>query len=333
MTSEDFFRSAVAWLDWQHPIAHPAWSWSISRRASSMVMEYISPGIKSSDGASLGRLVMGIQQTIAGKNFPMVAENASESPMLVGLQEALKLLGVESLVAVALRDGEQDIGILVVQECGKRRTFRGNDLAALEAISEQIVMAVANVRLRNLMKALAVTDERSGLLARDSYLTCLASEAERMRTQKSPLTVGLLQFVAVAQANGGKKSEGSRKAEDPTLDDFIQRFSCNVMQQLRQNDIALKYSSRVLALVLPGATTKDSAPVMEKMRRLAINTASGTGTAPPEIIAGFAEAIREGTMDNVDRVTELINRLEWALDDAVKEGGSNVKIVSPPLTP
>jgi GGDEF domain-containing protein len=295
-----------------------------------MVMEYISPGIRSSDGASLGRLVMGIQQAIAGKNFPLVAENVAESPMLAGMQEALKQLGVDSLVAVPLRDGDQDIGILVLQECGRRRTFRGNDLAALEALSEQIVMAVANVRLRNLMKALAVTDERSGLLHRDSYLTCLTSETERMRTQKTPLTIGLLQFVNPGGKSSGAKGDHGRAPEDKVLDEFIDRFSGTVMQQLRQNDIALKYTLRTLALVLPGATSKDSAPVMEKMKRLAVNTAAGSGANPPEIVAGFAEAIRDGTMDNVDRVTELINRVEWALDEAQKFGGGVVKIIDPP---
>lgn len=296
-------------------------------RPPSMVMEYISPGVKSSDGASLGRLVMGIQQSIAGKNFPLVAENVAESPLLAGMQEALKLLGVDSLVAAPLRDGDQDIGVLILQECGRRRAFRGNDLAALEALAEQIVMAVANVRLRNLMKALAVTDERSGLLHRDSYLTCLTSETERMRTQKTPLTVGLLEFV---NSNSGAAGANGHKGDDKVLDEFIHRFSGAVMQQLRQNDIALKYTSRVLALVLPGATGKDSAPVMEKMKRLAINTAAGSGVNAPEMVAGFAEAIREGTMDNVDRVTELINRVEWALEDASKSGGGTVKILEPP---
>ena len=231
-----------------------------------------------------------------------------------------------SLVAAPLRDGDQDIGVLILQECGRRRSFRGNDLAALEALAEQIVMAVANVRLRNLMKALAVTDERSGLLHRDSYLTCLTSETERMRTQKTPQTIGLLQFRPAPVADDGN----GRKGDDNALDDFIHRFSGTVMQQLRQNDIALKYTSRVLALVLPGPTGKDSAPVMEKMKRLAINTAAGSGMNQPELLAGFAEAIREGTMDNVDRVKELINRVEWALDGAAKAGAGTVKILEPP---
>lgn len=289
-------------------------------RPPSMVMEYISPGVMASDGASLGRLVMGIQQAIAGKNFPLVAENVTESPMLAGLQDALKSLRVDSLVALPLRDGDQDNGILVLQQCGQRRAFRGNDLAALEALAEQIVMAVANVRLRNLMKALAVTDERSGLLHRDSYLTCLAAEAERMRTQKSPLTVALLQF-----------SDGDGKAaDDKAMEGFMNRYSGAVMQYLRQNDVAVKYTSRTLALILPGATSKDSGTVMEKMRKLCINTAAGSGVAPPQIAAGFAEAIREGAMDNTDRITELINRLEWALDEAAKTGGSGVQVLAPP---
>jgi tetratricopeptide (TPR) repeat protein/GGDEF domain-containing protein len=305
--------------------------WQVSRcvaglatqnRPPSMAMEYIAPGIAASDAPRLGKLVMGLQQAIGGKDFPVVAENVEESPVLAGLQDTLAALQVESLVAIPLRDGDQEIGILVMEQCGQRRSWKGNDLAGLEALAEQIVMAVANVRLRNLMKALAVTDERSGLLHRDSYLTCLLSEAERMRTQKTPLSVILLQF-SLPEPRSGDAKKGKE------MEEFLQKFSAAVMSQLRQNDMAVKYGLQTLALILPGATGKDASSVTEKMRKLTQSTWNSGAGNPPHLIAGVAEAIREGTMDSADRITELINRLEWALEAARAGGEDAVKLLEP----
>jgi GGDEF domain-containing protein len=309
--------------------------WQVSRcvaglatqnRPPSMAMEYIAPGIAASDAPRLGKLVMGLQQAIGGKDFPVVAENVEESPVLAGLQDTLAALQVESLVAIPLRDGDQEIGILVMEQCGQRRSWKGNDLAGLEALAEQIVMAVANVRLRNLMKALAVTDERSGLLHRDSYLTCLLSEAERMRTQKTPLSVILLQF-SLPEPRSGDAKKGKE------MEEFLQKFSAAVMSQLRQNDMAVKYGLQTLALILPGATGKDASSVTEKMRKLTQSTWNSGAGEPPHLVAGVAEAIREGTMDSADRITELINRLEWALEAARAGGEDAVKLLEPPAVP
>ena len=62
----------------------------------------------------------------------------------------------------------------------------------LKTIAEQMVLAVSNVRLRTLMKTLAVTDEKSGLLKRPSYLDVLLSEVRRSLQQKTPMTLDAL---------------------------------------------------------------------------------------------------------------------------------------------
>jgi GGDEF domain-containing protein len=105
------------------------------------------------------------------------------------------------------------------------------------------------------------------------------------------------------------------------------------MGQLRQNDMAVKYGANTLALILPGALGKDAANVMEKMRRLAASTAGAAPEGPPHLAAGVAEAIREGTMDSTDRVTELINRVEWALEAARQAGSDALKLLDPPALP
>ena len=156
--------------------------WQVSRcmvglaalkQPPTMVLEYIATGMKASDGSVLGKLVMGLQQILVERKSPLVAESVSKERQLAQLKTQITTLQVESLVAVLLREDDQPAGILVLEQCDGERSWTQEEVAGLETLSGQIILAASNARLRSLMKTLAVTDEQSGLLHRDSYLTCL----------------------------------------------------------------------------------------------------------------------------------------------------------------
>jgi diguanylate cyclase (GGDEF)-like protein len=209
---------------------------------------------------------------------------------------------------------------LILEQCGSTRHWTRNDLAALETVADQISLAASNARLRALMRTLAVTDETSGLLHRDSYLTCLISEAERMREQQTPLAAAVLRF---------SKPDGGRKG-DEILDNFLQQFRTAFASHLRQNDIPIKYDGRSLAVILPATTGKQAVLMVEKMRKLASSFSLPGAAAPPVMAAGVAEAVLEGDMDSTDIITELINRVESALEEAQSAGGASTRVLEPP---
>ena len=88
----------------------------------------------------------------------------------------MQALTIESLLAVPLMDAGEQAGILILEQTTPRQ-WRHTDIVVMKTIADQMVLAVSNARLRNLMKTLAVTDEKSGLLKRSSYLDVLLSEA------------------------------------------------------------------------------------------------------------------------------------------------------------
>jgi len=307
--------------------------WQVSRcvvgvlapnRPPSMALEYISPGIQPSDPILIGKLLMGLQQIVLEQGSSLVVENVAHTPALSSLQNFLKTLQVESLAAILLREEGQPMGLLVLEQCGSPRSWKLNELAGLEALAEQIVLSVTNVRLRNLMRTLAVTDERSGLLHRDSYIPCLLSEAERMQTQQKPLTGALLQFSPEGQQPAGKQP--LRSSEE-----LIQSVSGTIVSHLRQNDIAVKYGAHSLALILPGTSGQEAVTVVEKLRRLltASSAADPTKAGPPRMATFIGEAVQERGMENVDVVTELINRLEAAAQSAPVAGDGSIRLLAP----
>jgi diguanylate cyclase (GGDEF)-like protein len=176
-----------------------------------------------------------------------------------------------------------------------------------------------------LMKTLAVTDEKSGLLKRPSYLDVLLSEVRRSLQQKTPLTLMLLHF--------GKASAMVKELGEAAVESLMQQIGQSIASHIRQNDVAIRYDLTTIALVLADTTEKNAFLVVDKMRKvLAPTKISGTDRTPP-ISAGIAEAVLQERFDAVDMVTEVINRVESALEIARAEGGNKAHSLAPVIQP
>jgi diguanylate cyclase (GGDEF)-like protein len=288
----------------------------------SAALEYCAPGVKQSDVMAIVKLI-GITQQLA-VNGPVTIANAKASRELAPAAEHVHALNIESLIAVPLVDSGEQSGILILQQTAPRQ-WRQTDIVVLKTIAEQMVLAVSNVRLRTLMKTLAVTDEKSGLLKRSSYLDVLLSEVRRSLQQKSPMTLMLLHF--------GKASSLVKELGEAQVEHMMQQIGQALASHIRQNDVAVRYDLTTIALVLSDTTEKNAFLVVDKMRKvLAPIKVPGTEKTPP-ISVGIAEAVLQERFDAVDMVTEVINRVENALEAARSEGGNKAHSLAPAVQP
>jgi diguanylate cyclase (GGDEF)-like protein len=288
----------------------------------SAALEYCAPGVKQSDVMAIVRLI-GLTQQLAA-NGPVTISNAKAARELAPAAEHIHALNIESLLAVPLLDSGDQSGILILEQTSPRQ-WQQTDIVVLKTIAEQMVLAVSNVRLRTLMKTLAVTDEKSGLLKRSSYLDVLLSEVRRSLQQKSPMTLMLLHF--------GKASAMVKEIGEGQVESMMQQIGQALASHIRQNDVAVRYDLTTIALVLSDTTEKNAFLVVDKMRKvLAPTKIPGTEKTPP-ISVGIAEAVLQERFDAVDMVTEVINRVESALEIARAEGGNKAHSLAPVLQP
>jgi diguanylate cyclase (GGDEF)-like protein len=275
----------------------------------SAALEYCAPGVKQSDVMAIVRLI-GVIQQLAVNGAVNLHGSARE---LDPAREHIHALHIESLLAVPLMDAGEQAGLVILEQCEPRQ-WRQTDMVVLRTIAEQMVLAVSNARLRTLMKTLAVTDEKSGLLKRSSYLDVLLSEVRRSLQQQTPLTLMLLQF--------GKAAALIKEVGEPALESMMQQIGQTICSHIRQNDVAVRYDATSIALLLSDTDSKNAFLVVDKMKKvLSPNKIPGTDRNPP-ITAGIAEAVLQPQFDSVDIVTEVINRVENALDMARAEGGN-----------
>jgi len=85
--------------------------------------------------------------------------------------------------------------------------------------------------------------------------------------------------------------------------------------------------------VLSDTSEKNAFLVVDKMRKVLSPTKiPGTERTPP-LSVGIAETVLQERFDAVDMVTEVINRVESALEVARTEGGNKAHSLAPTLQP
>ncbi len=300
--------------------------WKISRciaatrkpgMAPSAVKEYKEEGIKTGDPKALSRLVTVVQDAAISQGTLTIAD-APAAPELQEVREVLVELGITSLLALPLSDGQDQMGVLILAQ-NAARGWHASDVVVLKTISEQIVIALTNAGLRRLVKSLSVTDEQSGLLKRASYIDLLMAETRRAVQQSTPVTVTLMQF---GKSTAMVKEHGE-KAVEAAMQQIGQLFAANI----RQNDLAFRYENTTIALVLGETGEKEALMAVEKLRKLLAEVKLSDEIIP--FSAGLAEAVVRQQFDPVDIVTEVINRADQALDAAVVQGMGRIVSLSP----
>jgi len=295
--------------------------WNVSRcvaglcspgKPPSAAMEFCSPHVTKSDVMGLAKLIPSLQTLAVRSGGAVSFEKAQSAPELEALRPVLTGQKIDSLMAVPLKDGEEPIGIIILEQCGGTRSFRSVDEMVLNTIAEQIVLAVNNARLRSLVKNMAVTDERSGLLRRSSYLDVLLSEVQRGLQQKTPVTLVLM--------NLGSASTLVKEVGEERVEEAMQEIGHTVTANIRQNDIAVRYDLTGIVLVLADTNDKSAFFVLDKLRKSLANARMPGRKDPVTITTGIAELVMQQKYDAVDIVTEGINRVEAALETAKHEG-------------
>lgn len=288
---------------------------------TSAAKQYANAGAQPADAEVVEQIVSTLHElaiTRGTLSYPDTA-NAAE---LQALKPQLSAINARSLLALPLMDGNDHLGVLLLIE-GSAKSWAPNDVLVFKMIAEQVTIALNNAGLRRLVKNLSVTDENSGLLRRASYLDLLMGEVRRAAQQQTPVSVLLMRFAERATI---AKEQGEAAA-----DNLMQRLGQLVSANVRQNDLAFRYAGNAIAIVLGETAETEALRVVDKMRRL-IGTAIGEKQIAASFNAGVAEAVVRQQFDAVDTVTEVINRVERALEKSVAEGAGKSVAVPAAMT-
>ena len=284
-------------------------------RPPDLAAEYCGPNMKPAPGAQVVFLLAQVEKAEGDELGGLVVDNTPGS--------VLGDLALRTALGVKITDRETQLpaGMLIVGQAEPRK-WKPNETYFLQAIGDQMLMSVSHTRLRSLVRRMGVSDERTGLLSRSSYQSCLLTEADRARTQGTPLALTILQI-----DRGG---ELLRQQGETSMERFLEQLARALQPMVRQNDVAVKYTSWSLAFILPDTTLDGAQNLAEKLRRAA------SGIRPPwdgstiTLSAGIVESVAKSDYDSEDIVTDLMNRAEFSLEEARKRGGDTAVTLEAP---
>ncbi len=303
--------------------------WEVSRcialmrtpgSAPTAVQEFCGKGVKEGNSAAIKAVMCALQDAASASGDPTLIADAQKAAELQGVREAVTELGTTTALAFPLSNGEDSVGVLALLH-NKAREWPHTDSVVLKTLADQMVIALNNAGLRRLVKNLSVTEEKSGLLKRGSYLDLLLAESKRAVQNAAAFSVLLLQFgrsAALIKEYGEAAVEGA-------MEKIGQQFAANI----RPNDLAFRYDTTTIAIVLGDTAEKEAMLAIEKLRkiiagvRLPAKDGAEKGHAM-EFSAGLAEAVVKESYDPVDIVTEVINRAEHALATSLAQGHGKI---------
>jgi diguanylate cyclase (GGDEF)-like protein len=287
--------------------------------SATAVEEFCAEGLKKSSAPAIAELVACLQKAVDGSD-PLAIEDAPNAAALQSARKAVTEMGAVSVLAIPLSDREEIVGTLVLIH-NRVRVWAQGDMVVLKTLAEQMVIALNNAGLRRLVKNLSVTDEKSGLLKRASYIDLLLAESKRAIQNASALSVLLLQF--------GKSSVMIKEYGEAEVQAVMEKAGQLFAANIRSNDLAFRYDTTTIAILLGETAEKEAMLAVEKLRKIASEVRlpakdeSDRGT-PAQFSAGLVEAVIRTEFDPVDVVTEVINRAEHALAQAMAQGPGKV---------
>jgi diguanylate cyclase (GGDEF)-like protein len=289
----------------------------------SSIQEYHMEGLIPASSAALVSLIETVQDLAVARGTVMVSD-AKNSPEFMGVRNSVEELQIESLLALPLTEGndsnKEQIGVLILTQ-NMGRVWQAAEVLVIRTLSDQVLIALNNAGLRRLVKNLSVTDEKSGLLKRASYLDLLQAETRRGLQQGTTVTVLLMQF--------GRRSalikEYGEQSVTAVMEQIGQLFSANI----RTNDLAFRYEATTVALVLGDTGEKEALLAVEKLRRLLTEVRFPGKDKAVEFSAGLAQAVMRQHFDPVDIVTEVANRADHALELATAQGAGKIVTQAP----
>ena len=128
--------------------------------------------------------------------------------------------------------------------------------------------------------------------------------------------------LALLQIDGGP--ELLRQHGEVPFDRYMEQLGKAVQSIVRQTDLAIKYTSWALAVLLPDTPLSGAQMFAEKLKRSVSGLRPSWDGGQLTMSVALAEAITRHDYDNEDIVTDLINRVEAGLEEARKRGGNEI---------
>jgi diguanylate cyclase (GGDEF)-like protein len=229
-------------------------------------------GIDTLFPGAVGRVYLedgtGVLKAVGERTSPFLARNDESLDAMalraIGSERPLgqrdpEAAGAETfhLAAVALRVRGRVVGALAAGR--PRQPFDEDDVGLVDLLGSSTAVAIANVRLYQQTRKMAITDPTTGLFNLRHFRAVLAQEVQKAKRLKYPL--------GMIMADVDHFKELNDAFGHPSGNVALRTIARAIVQSLRQTDTVARYGGEEFAAILPGCDPAALLQVAEKVRQ------------------------------------------------------------------
>lgn len=223
-------------------------------------------------------------------------------------REFIDAMGTKSLMAAPLLRDDRVLGILIVHQCSRVRTWQAGEVRLMAAVADQLAVAISHAQLFSQVQHQAITDGLTGLYNHIYFKNRMNQELKRSLRKGTPCSLLMLDLDKLKQIND--------TYGHPVGDAAIRQVATVLTSLLRSGDTAARYGGEEFAVILPETPLSEAILIADRLRRnVNRNAVPGLGFISTSIgAAAFPE--------QATTIEELIDKADRALYVA-KRGGRN----------
>ncbi|MFZ5824365.1 MAG: diguanylate cyclase [Bacillota bacterium] len=252
----------------------------------------------------------GISGTVVKTGLPVCVGDVTEDPRYVG-----GVPGARSELAIPLAWEGKILGVLNV-ESKERNAYTAADVALLTTVAEQAASYLANARLHQHTRQLAITDPHTGLFNYRHYMdqvVSLVNQAQLTGSSFSLLMIDLDHFKRVNDTYG-----------HPTGDVVLEQAARLIRLSCRQVDLVFRYGGEEFSVILPETDSHVAARVAERIReRIHSHTFVTKQGRPVDFTLSCSIGVASYPQDGLSQV-DLLLSADRALYSAKRTGRNRV---------
>ena len=245
--------------------------------------------------------------------------NVFEDSRALPFKDFLDHCSSQSLIAAPLLNENRLVGVLIVHQCNKLRQWKPSEIQLVNAIADQVAIAITHAHLFAQVKHQAITDGLTGLYNHIYFKNRLNEElrlAQRKGTACSLLMIDLDKLKLINDKFG-----------HPVGDAAIRQIAAILKTLLRSGDTAARYGGEEFGIILPDTSLLEAALIADRL------CAQIRGTPVPglgRITTSIGAAAYPKHASNMD---DLVERADKALYVAKNSGRDQVRLYEPEQAP
>jgi len=260
----------------------------------------------------------GIAGSVLKSGVPICVGDVTNDPRYVS-----GVPGAKSELAVPLTWEGKTLGVLNV-EAKLRNAFGPTDVALLTTVAEQAASYMANARLHQHTRQLAITDPHTGLFNYRHYMDQVSAMVNQAQLTGSPVSLLMLDLDHFKRVND--------TYGHPTGDVILEQVAKLLRLSCRGMDQVFRYGGEEFAVVLPDADRSVAAMVAGRIReRVATHMFISKQGRPLDFSLTISIGVAAYPQDGMTQV-DLILAADRALYAAKRTGRNKVVLHGQDLT-